>query len=203
MIQSIKYSKKTQSNFIFNLLTFLIIASILIFIAWGLKQMAAPITVLEQQPVTLEYSNLFQYSLRTLLRMIIAVIVSLIFTFIYASLAVKSKKCEQILIPLLDILQSLPILGYISFTVTVFLALFPSSIMGAECAAIFAIFTSQVWNMTFSFYYSLKNIPQELHDAAYIFRMSKWRQFWQVSVPYAVLGLVWNIVVSISSGWFS
>ncbi|WP_342278382.1 ABC transporter permease [Candidatus Tisiphia endosymbiont of Myopa tessellatipennis] len=202
MIQSIKYSKKTQSNFIFNLLTFLIIASILIFIAWGLKQMAAPITVLEQQPVTLEYSNLFQYSLRTLLRMLIAVIVSLIFTFIYASLAVKSKKCEQILIPLLDILQSLPILGYISFTVTVFLALFPSSIMGAECAAIFAIFTSQVWNMTFSFYYSLKNIPQELHDAAYIFRMSKWRQFWQVSVPYAVPRLVWNIVVSISSGWF-
>ncbi|MDR0329900.1 MAG: ABC transporter permease subunit [Rickettsia sp.] len=202
MIQSIKYSKKTQSNFIFNLLTCLIIASILIFIAWGLKQMAAPITVLEQQPVTLEYSNLFQYSLRTLLRMLITVIVSLIFTFIYASLAVKSKKCEQILIPLLDILQSLPILGYISFTVTVFLALFPSSIMGAECAAIFAIFTSQVWNMTFSFYYSLKNIPQELHDAAYIFRMSKWRQFWQVSVPYAVPGLVWNIVVSISSGWF-
>lgn len=134
--------------------------------------------------------------------MLIAVIVSLIFTFIYASLSVESEKCEQILIPLLDILQSLPILGYISFTVTVFLALFPSSIMGAECAAIFAIFTSQVWNMTFSFYYSLKNIPQELHDAAYIFRMSKWRQFWQVSVPYAVPGLVWNIVVSISSGWF-
>jgi NitT/TauT family transport system permease protein len=106
--------------------------------------MAAPITVLEQQPVTLEYSNLFQYSLRTLLRMLIVVIVSLIFTFIYASLAVKSKKCEQILIPLLDILQSLPILGYISFTVTVFLDIFPSSIIGAECAAIFAIFTSQV-----------------------------------------------------------
>lgn len=74
--------------------------------------------------------------------------------------------------------------------------------MGAECAAIFAIFTSQVWNMTLSFYYSLKNIPQESHNAAYIFRMSKWRQFWQVRVPYAVPGLVWNIVVSISSGWF-
>ncbi len=164
--------------------------------------MTAPIGILEQKPVSLEYINLFAYSLRTLLRMLIAVIISLIFTIIYATLATKNKKCEQILIPLLDILQSLPILGYISFTVTAFLALFPSSVMGAECAAIFAIFTSQAWNMTFSFYYSLKSVPQDLQDAASIFKMSKWRKFWQISFPYAIPSLVWNIVVSISSGWF-
>lgn len=198
----IKYSGRNNFGFIFNFFTFLILAASLIFVAWGAKQITAPIEILEQRPVSLEYSNLISYSFRTLLRMLIAVIASLIFTFFYATIAAKNKKCEQILIPLLDILQSLPILGYISFTVTGFLALFPGSVMGAECAAIFAIFTSQVWNMTFSFYSSLKNVPQELHDAAYIFKMSKWRQFWQISVPYAIPGLVWNIVVSISSGWF-
>jgi NitT/TauT family transport system permease protein len=202
MMHFIKYSKRTNFGFIFNFVTFLILAATLIFIAWGAKQVTAPIEILEQKPVSLEYSNLVAYSFRTLLRMLIAVIASLIFTFFYATIAAKNKKCEQILIPLLDILQSLPILGYISFTVTAFLALFPASVMGAECAAIFAIFTSQVWNMTFSFYSALKNVPQELHEAAYIFKMSKWRQFWQVSVPYAIPGLVWNMVISISSGWF-
>jgi NitT/TauT family transport system permease protein len=202
MIHFVKYSNKIQSNFVFNFITFLILGSVLIFLAWGVKQMSAPIEVLNQIPVTLEYGNLFGYSFRTLLRMLIAMLISLIFTFIYATLAAKNKKCEQILIPLLDILQSLPILGYISFSVTIFLTIFPSSVMGAEVAAIFAIFTSQAWNMTFSFYYSLKSVPQDLKDVADIFALSKWRQFWQISVPFALPGLIWNIVISISSGWF-
>ncbi len=164
--------------------------------------MNAPLVVLDQEPVSLEYTNLVKYSLRTLLRMLSAMVISLVFTVIYGTLAAKSKKCEQIFIPLLDILQSLPILGYISFTVTAFLALFPYSVMGAECAAIFAIFTSQAWNMTFSFYYSLKSVPPELLEAAYIFKMSSWRKFWQISVPYAIPSLVGNIGISISSGWF-
>lgn len=198
----INYSKTNNNSWLFNCLTFLILGLFFIFIAWGLKQMNAPIAILTQEPVNLEYSNLLHYALRTLLRMLIAVIISLVFTFIYGTLAAKSKKCEQIFIPLLDILQSLPILGYISFTVTAFLALFPSSVMGAECAAIFAIFTSQAWNMTFSFYYSLKTIPQELEEVAYIFRMSSWRRFWQINVPYAIPSLVGNLGISISSGWF-
>lgn len=202
MLHSSRYFSRNSSSLIFNYLAFLIVVTAFIFLAWGLKEITAPISVLHENPVTLDYINLFSYSLRTVLRMLIAVICSLIFTFIYASLAAKNSKLEQILIPILDILQSLPILGYISFTVTIFLALSPSRVFGAECAAIFAIFTSQVWNMTFSFYHSLKNIPQELKDASFIFKMSKWRKFWQIEVPYAIPSLVWNIVVSMSSGWF-
>lgn len=198
----IKNYRKTNSCFIFNIITFLILAASFVFIAWGAKQISAPIHILDQKPVTLKYANLFNYSLRTLLRMLIAIAISLIFSLIYSTLAAKNKRLEQILIPLLDILQSLPILGYISFTVRGFLTLFSSSVLGAECAVIFAIFTSQVWNMTFSVYYSFKNIPQDLQDSAFLFKMSKWREFWQINVPYAIPGLVWNIVMSISSGWF-
>lgn len=202
MIHFIKYSKRNKSAFLFNFVTFLILTTFFIFFSWGLKQINAPIAVLDQEPVSLEYTNLFKYSLRTLLRMLIAMGISLVFTFIYGTIAANNKKCEQIFIPLLDILQSLPILGYISFTVTAFLSLFPYSVMGAECAAIFAIFTSQAWNMTFSFYYSLKSVPQELLEAAYIFKMSSWRKFWQISVPYAMPALMGNIGISIASGWF-
>lgn len=192
----------TPPNLVYNTLAFFIVIVVLIFVGWGSRQMSQPLSILQIEPVSLDYFKLFSYSLRTVLRMLIAVVFSLIFTFIYATAAAKSKKLEQILIPLLDILQSVPILGYISFTVTVFLTLFPHSVMGAECAAIFAIFTSQAWNMTFSFYQSLKSIPDDLKDAAAIFKMPKWRKFWQMEVPFAIPGLVWNIVVSMSSGWF-
>lgn len=202
MVHVSKYSPKKPYSIIFNYLAFLIVMTAFIFIAWGVKEITAPISVLEYKPVALDYVNLLPYSFRTVLRMLIAVIFSLIFSFIYATLAAKSSRLEQILIPLLDIFQSLPILGYISFTVTVFLALAPSKVLGAECAAIFAIFTSQVWNMTFSLYHSLKSIPQDLQDVSFIFKMSKWRKFWQIDVPYAIPSLVWNIVVSMSSGWF-
>ena len=202
MVHVSKYSPKKPYSLVFNYLAFLIVMTAFIFIAWGVKEITAPISVLEYKPVALDYANLLPYSLRTVLRMLIAVIFSLLFSFIYATLAAKNSKLEQILIPLLDILQSLPILGYISFTVTIFLALAPSEVLGAECAAIFAIFTSQVWNITFSLYNSLKSVPQDLQDVSVIFKMSKWRKFWQIDVPYAIPSLVWNIVVSMSSGWF-
>ncbi|MFY9589711.1 ABC transporter permease [Rickettsia endosymbiont of Halotydeus destructor] len=164
--------------------------------------MTEPLNTLTLDPVSLEYSNLIAYSFRTVLRMMIAMVISLIFTLIYATLAAKNSRLEQILIPLLDILQSVPILGYISFTITAFLALFPSSIMGAECAAIFAIFTSQVWNMIFSCYQSFKTVPEELNDVASVFKMSGWRKFWQIEVPFAIPSLAWNMVISMSSSWF-
>ncbi len=196
------YKKKNGLSLFFNFLAFSLVIAAFIFISWGLKEMTQPLNTLTLDPVSLEYSNLIGYSFRTLLRMMIAMVISLIFTLIYATLAAKNPKLEQILIPLLDILQSVPILGYISFTVTAFLALFPSSIMGAECAAIFAIFTSQVWNMIFSCYQSFKTVPAELNDAASIFKMSGWRKFWQIEVPFAIPSLVWNMVVSMSSSWF-
>ena len=189
-------------SFLFNILAFLLVTSVLTLIGVGFTEMTAPVSVLKSEQISLDPMNLFEYSMRTTLRMFIAMIFSLIFSLLYATIAAKSERAEEILVPLLDILQSVPILGYISFTVTGFLLLFPNSVMGAECAAIFAIFTSQAWNLTFSFYQSLKTVPKELTEASFIFKMSKWQRFWRVELPFGIPSLVGNIVVSMSGGWF-
>lgn len=206
-IHSIEYfeprfiQRRSNKSLFFNTMTFLIILMIFSLFVWGTGAITGPVTVLDNNPVTLDYINLFKYSGRTVLRMFCAIILSLIFTLTYASLAAKNKYCEQILIPLLDILQSVPILGYISFTITAFLGLFPGSIIGFELASIFAIFTSQAWNMAFSFYESLKTIPEDLKEVAFTFNMTKWQKFWRLEVPYAIPPLVWNMVLSVSGGW--
>ncbi len=164
--------------------------------------MTIPFTVTETVPLSLNPLNLPYYALQTILRMFYALILSLIFSFAYASFAAKSKKAELILIPLLDILQSVPILGFLSITVTGFIALFPGSLLGVECASIFAIFTSQAWNMTFSLYQSFMSVPKELTEVATLYRLSTWRRYWRLEVPYAVPSLLWNIMMSVSGGWF-
>ena len=111
-------------------------------------------------------------------------------------------RAGKLLVPLLDILQSVPILGFISVTVVFFLSLAPGRVLGAEFAAIFAIFTSQAWNMAFSFYQSLRTVPAELREAADSFRLSPWMRFWQLDVPFALPGLIWNTMMSMSGGWF-
>jgi NitT/TauT family transport system permease protein len=194
--------RTTRTSFLFNIAAFLIITSVFMLLAWGAHEMTDPISTLVSEPISLDPMNLFEYSLRTTLRMFIAMIISIIFSLIYATIAAKSSRAEQILIPLLDILQSVPILGYISFTVAGFLLLFPGSILGAECAAIFAIFSSQVWNLAFSFYQSLKTVPTELLDASTIFKMSSWQRFWRVELPFGIPSLIANMIVSMSSGWF-
>ena len=103
---------------------------------------------------------------------------------------------------MLDILQSVPIIGFLSFTVVFFMNLFPGQVLGAELAAIFAIFTSQAWNMAFSMYQSLKTIPADLAECATAFRLSPWQKFWRMEVPFAMPGLVWNTMMSMSGGWF-
>ena len=197
-----KTPRNRTKNLLFNILAFLLITAGLTLIGVGFSEMTAPISVLKTEQISLDPINLFEYSLRTTLRMFIALVFSLIFSLLYATIAAKNSYAEEILVPLLDILQSVPILGYISFTVTGFLLLFPNSIMGAECAAIFAIFTSQAWNLTFSFYQSLKTVPKELIEASSIFKMSKWQRFWRVELPFGIPSLVGNIVVSMSGGWF-
>ena len=170
--------------------------------AWGGTQMAVPFHPGEELPLTLDPAVLPLYALRTTLRMAAAMLASLIFTFVYGSLAAKSQRAGRVLIPLLDILQSVPILGFLSITVVGFLRLFPGSLLGPEAAAIFAIFTSQAWNMTFSFYSSLRMIPKELYQVAGVFQFSSWQRFWQLEVPYALPGLVWNAMMSVAGGWF-
>src|SRR5579863_9413937 len=141
--------------------------------------MTLPITAPQSTVISLDYSLLPSYALRTTARMLLAMSASLLFTFTYATWAAKSARAERVLIPILDVLQSVPILGFLSFTVTFFLALFPGSTLGAECAAIFAIFTSQAWNMAFSFYQSLRTVPYELDEVASSFQLSPWQKFWQ------------------------
>ncbi len=134
--------------------------------------------------------------------MFAAILCSLLFTFVVATLAAKSRRAELVIVPALDILQSVPVLGFLTFTVSYFLRLFPGSELGAECAAIFAIFTSQAWNMAFSFYQSLRTIPRDLDEVSRHFGLSPWLKFWRLEAPFAAPGLIWNTMMSMSGGWF-
>jgi NitT/TauT family transport system permease protein len=152
--------------------------------------------------IDLNPRNLPYYAGRSTLRMFIALFFSTLFTLIYGYFAAKSRRAERVMIPLLDILQSVPVLGFLSVTVTGFIALFPGSLLGLEAASIFAIFTSQVWNMTFSFYQSLRTVPKELEEAATLYQLSGWQRFTKVEVPSATIGLLWNAMMSFGGGWF-
>jgi NitT/TauT family transport system permease protein len=185
-----------------DVLAVLLIFGLLVFLAEASRHLFEPLTSLQQQPLSLDPRNLPEYAARTTLRMLIAMVASLLFTFTYATLAAKNHTAERILIPLLDILQSVPILGFISVTVVFFMALAPGRVLGAEFAAIFAIFTSQAWNMAFSFYQSLRTVPTELQEASRNFRLSPWMTFWRLDVPFAMPQLIWNMMMSMSGSWF-
>jgi NitT/TauT family transport system permease protein len=146
--------------------------------------------------------NLPNYAARSTLRMFIALGLSTLFTFVYGYAAARSKRAERVLVPLLDVLQSVPVLGFLSVTVTAFIALFRGSLLGLEAASIFAIFTGQAWNMTFSFYQSLRSVPRELDEMATLYRLSKWERFTRLELPASVIGLVWNGMMSFGGGWF-
>ncbi|MGA3294165.1 MAG: ABC transporter permease subunit [Candidatus Acidiferrales bacterium] len=179
----------------------LLVLAIVVLVGSGAHQMVAPF-VTTQQPISLSPAVLPVYALRTTMRMLAALVASLIFTFAYATPAAKSRRAETVLIPLLDVLQSVPVLGYLSFTVVFFVSLFPGTWLGPELAAIFAIFTAQAWNMAFSFYQSLITIPADLNEASHSFRFSGWQRFWRLDVPFAMPGLIWNMMMSMSGGWF-
>jgi NitT/TauT family transport system permease protein len=185
-----------------DVLAVLLILGLLVFLAEASRHLLQPLSELQVRPVSLDPSNLPEYAARTTLRMLIAMVLSLIFTFTYATLAAKSRRAERLLVPLLDILQSVPILGFISITVVFFMALAPGRVLGAEFAAIFAIFTSQAWNMAFSFYQSLRTVPTELVEATRNFRLSPWMSFWRLDVPFAMPQLIWNMMMSMSGSWF-
>ena len=173
-----------------------------VLLGLAIRPMAAPFAVGHQATISLAPSALPWLAVRTTMRMLAALVASLLFTFTYATLAAKSRRARLVLIPLLDVLQSVPILGYLSFTVVFFLRLVPGRQLGPELAAIFAIFTSQAWNMTFSFYQSLRTVPHDLEESARSFHFSPWQRFWRLEVPFAMPGLVWNMMMSMSGGWF-
>ncbi|EZI29014.1 ABC transporter permease subunit [Pseudomonas extremaustralis] len=179
-----------------------LVIGFLLFFSITARETWAPIATLQSEVISLDPANLPEYAMRTTLRMLAAMAAALIFTLLYGTLAAKSRRAEKLLVPVLDILQSVPVLGYISFTVTFFLLLFPGRVLGAEFAAIFAIFTSQAWNMTFSFYQSLRMLPHDLVEVSTNLRLSGWQKFWKLDVPFAMPGMVWNMMMSMSGGWF-
>jgi len=183
-------------------LALLVVLCLLVFLGEANRGLFAPLSQLDAVPLSLDPWHLPQYAARTTLRMFAALGLSLAFTFSYATWAAKSERAGKLLIPLLDILQSVPILGFISITYVFFMSLVPGRVLGAEFAAIFAIFTSQAWNMAFSFYQSLRTIPTELAEAARSFRLTPWMRFWQLEVPFGMPALIWNMMMSMSGGWF-
>ncbi|MBN9374011.1 MAG: ABC transporter permease subunit [Cellulomonas sp.] len=152
---------------------------------------------IDTDPARLPY-----YAARSLLRMFVALAASIVFTFVYGYAAARSRRLEKVLIPALDILQSVPILGFLTIAVTTLVRLFPHSLLGLELASVFAIFTSQAWNMTFSFYNSLISLPRELDELSRNLRLTRWMRFWKIEVPSATIGLVWNGMLSFGGGWF-
>jgi NitT/TauT family transport system permease protein len=184
-----------------DLLAFVLVFALFIYLAQAARGLTGSLAHLQATPISLAPGALFGYAARTALRMLIAMVASLLFTFTYATLAAKSRRAEVILVPLLDFLQSVPILSF-SLTILFFLQLTPGRVAGAELASIFLIFTSQAWNMAFSFYHSLRSIPDELVEAARNFQLGPWTRFWRLEVPFGMPALIWNMMMSMSGGWF-
>lgn len=197
-------NRESVSRFInrWDLLLLILVIAVLFFLGWAGKQMATPYSLGDPLPISLHPSALPFYALRTVLRLFIALILSIVFTFIVGTLAAKHRRAEQVIIPAIDILQSVPVLSFLAITITGFIHLFPNRLLGPELASIFVIFTAQVWNITFSFYQSLKMVPYDLREVAAMFQLSPWQRFWKVEVPYSMPGLLWNMMMSMSASWF-
>jgi NitT/TauT family transport system permease protein len=179
-----------------------LVLAVLLALAFGAAQMAVPFAPGQATPLSLDPAALPYYLLRTTLRILAALGLSLLFAFVFAALAARYRLAEKVLVPLLDLLQSVPVLGFQAVAVAPFIALFPGRQLGVECAAIFAIFTSQAWNMAFSLYQSMRSVPAELHEASRMLRLSAWQRFWRLELPLAMPGLLWNMMMSMSGGWF-
>jgi NitT/TauT family transport system permease protein len=156
-----------------------------------------PNVEISRDPVTLPL-----YAGYSLLRITVAYVLSLVFTLVYGYIAAYNAKAEKFMIPLLDVLQSIPVLSFLPGVMLAMVALFPGRQLGVELGAILLIFTGQVWNMAFSFYASLKSIPREMREAAAIYRFNWWQRFVQMELPFATIGLVWNSMMSVAGGWF-
>jgi len=142
------------------------------------------------------------YALYSLVRISVAYALSLVFALAYGYVAASSRRAEMIMVPLLDILQSIPVLSFLPGVMLAMVAIFPHSQFGTELGSVLLIFTGQVWNIAFSFYSSLKTVPRELHEAAIIYRFSRWQRFAELDLPFSTIGLVWNSMMSVAGGWF-
>ena len=195
-------ARTLPKSLLWDMVAVALVFGVVVFLASASSGLMSPLSVATENGMTLSPWALPHYAMRTALRMVVAMMLSLTFTFTYATLAAKSRRAELLLLPLLDILQSVPILGFISVTIVFFMSIAPGRVLGAEFAAVFAIFTSQAWNMAFSFYQSLRTVPEELSEASRSFHLSGWMRFWRLDVPFAMPQLIWNMMMSMSGGWF-
>ena len=169
-------------------------------VSTGTYWLGAPIPVV---PISHSISALPAYAFYSVVRISIAYFLSLAFAVGYGYLAAYNPRIEPWMVAVLDILQSIPVLSFLPPVVLAMVALVPGHQMGIEMGVILLIFTGQVWNLAFSFYSSLKSIPREMLEASRIYRYSAWQRFWQLEMPYATIGLVWNSIVSVAGGWFA
>ncbi len=176
-----------------------VLAILSLIIAWATH---APHPHPEVGSISLAYWKLPLYALYSWLRMAAAYVISLLFTFVYAYAAAYNKRAEKILLPLLDILQSIPVLSFLPVVLLAFIALFPGSRIGVNLASIVLIFTGQVWNMVFALYHGLITIPRDLRESALSLNLSPWQRFRTLELPYSMVGLVWNSMMSWAGGWF-
>lgn len=195
------YKERMYPNH-WDMLALLFVLAIITFFAWTAKQMATPYQIGQVIPISLSPSYLPFYAARTVVRMLIALCVSLVFTFTFATWAAKSRRAERLIIPTIDVLQSVPPLGYLSVATASLIGLFPGRLLGPECAAIFVIFTSQAWNMALGFYQTVRSVPGEVKEAARMYHLSAWQSFWRIDVPFSMPSLLWNTMASMSAGWF-
>lgn len=199
------FSNRGPSNRFLNewdLIALFLIFAIVALFGWGAMQMTQPYSLGTVPPIQLDSSYLPIYAIRTVLRMGIALFFSLLFTFTVGAWAAKSKRAEKIIVPLVDVLQSIPVLSFLSISIPIFIALFPDSLLGPECASILAIFTAQAWNMVLGFYQTLRTVPADLHEVSDVLQLNAWQRFWRVEVPFSMPGLLWNMMMSLSASWF-
>jgi NitT/TauT family transport system permease protein len=159
-----------------------------------------PVTA--QAEIDLRPSALPAYAMFSVMRIAISYLISLIFSVSYGYIAAYNRKAERVMIPLLDTLQSIPVLSFLPGVMLAMVALFPRRQLGIELGSILLIFTGQAWNMAFSFYSSLKSIPLEMHEVAEVYRWSPWQKLMQMELPFSAIGLVWNSMVSVATAWF-
>lgn len=193
--------QETIRKLYYNLVIIIILGGIGILLSSGLNAMMGSLAEVNQ-PISLQTQALPGYMLRTITRFLVSMMVSLIVAIVYGTLAAKNKRMGFILMPIVNILQAIPVLGFLSFSVTFFVNLAPKTIFGIEMAIIFAIFSSQVWNMIFTVYQSMQSVPDELYQAAKSYGLNKWQVFWRLELPYSIPGLIWNVVLSMCASWY-
>ncbi|MFF0746899.1 ABC transporter permease [Streptomyces sp. NPDC004111] len=153
--------------------------------------------------VSTDPGQLPYYAARSMLRMFAGLVPAVLFTFVFGTWAARSRRAAKVIVPAVDILQSVPVLTFLSITVTGFIAMFPGSTLGLEMASVFAVFTALVWNMTMAFYQSLTTQSKELDEAARLMRLTRWQRFWKVDLPSGMIAQVWNGMISFGAAWFA